>query len=270
MKNDYSTDTSAPGGASPEALGDDRLAAPPTARSRIGWLVVAIACALLAARLGMWQLSRAHQKTSAAELIAERGTLPALPADALAHDAGTGAAQWQRRIALHGQWDAAHTVYLMNRTMEDRSGLFVMTPLRLPDGSAVVVQRGWIEGDVGDPSKAPTVATPTGDVQVDARVAPWPAHRIELGHMAAGPLRQNLELAPFAAESGLALRPVTAIEQANSDNARDGLGRDWPAPDGNAATNYGYAVQWFAIGLVILGLYVYMQFFRRRTPSDDA
>ncbi len=231
--------------------------------------MVAIACALLAARLGVWQLSRAHQKTSAAELIAERGTLPALPADALAHDAEAGAAQWQRRIALHGRWDGAHTVFLMNRTMNDRSGFFVLTPLRLSDGSAVVVQRGWIEGDV-DPSKAPTVATPGGDVNVDARVAPWPAHRIELGQMAAGPLRQNLELAPFAAESGLALRPVTAIEQANGDNAKDGLGRDWPAPDGNAATNYGYAVQWFAIGLAILVLYVYVQFFRRRTPSDEA
>ncbi len=266
MKNDYSTRPPAPAGASPEAA----PAAAPTTRSRIVWFVAALACAMLTARLGVWQLSRAHQKVSAAELIAARGTMAPLPADALARDAETGANQWQSKITLQGRWDTAHTVFLMNRTMDERAGFFVMTPLRLPDGSAIVVQRGWIARDDADPMKAPAVNSPTGVVRVDARVAPWPSHWIDIGHGAGGPVRQNLEAAPFAAESGLSLRPVTAIEQPTGDNAGDGLRRDWPAPDGNAVTNYGYAVQWFAMSVAFLGLYVWVQFFRRRSPSDDA
>jgi surfeit locus 1 family protein len=115
--------------------------------------------------------------------------------------------------------------------------------------------------------KVPVIATPPGDVRIDGRVAPWPSHWIDIGHGAGGPVRQNLELAPFAAEAGLALRPVTVIEDATGDNARDGLRRDWPVPDIGVATNYGYAVQWFAMSVVFLALYAWLQFIRPRHLS---
>ena len=269
MKNDYSTDPSAPGtgspaGGAPRLAQDDEPAAAPTTRSRVVWFLVALACALLTGRLGLWQLSRAHQKISAAALIAERGHQPALPVVELARGDADGAAQWQRHVVLQGQWDPAHTVYLMNRTMDERAGFFVMTPLRLPAGDAVVVQRGWVARDDVDPMKVPVLATPAGPVQVQGHVAPWPSHWIDIGHGAGGPVRQNLERAPFAAEAGIALRPVTLIEDANADNAHDGLRRDWPAPEGSVVTNYGYAFQWFAMSIAFLGLYAWLQFFRKR------
>lgn len=233
------------------------------------WFIVALGCALLTARFGVWQLSRAHAKLASQALIAERGAMPALPAAELARDAAVGERQWQRHIDVTGEWDAAHTVFLMNRTMDERSGFYVMTPLRLPDGGAVVVQRGWIARDDGDPMKAPPMPTPAAPVTLHGHVAPWPSHWIDIGHGAGGPVRQNLELAPFAAESGLALRPVTVVEDANADNANDGLRRDWPPPSAGVsiATHYGYAVQWFAMSLAFLGLYVWLQFIRPRKPA---
>ncbi|MET0382862.1 MAG: SURF1 family protein [Burkholderiaceae bacterium] len=273
MTNDYSTGPAVAGGGSPEPRIDDdanRVPGPPSTRSRLVWLVVAFICAALAARLGLWQLSRAHQKTSAAELIAERGAMAPLSAEALARDAASGPDQWQRRITLRGRWDGGHVVFLMNRTMDDRPGFFVMTPLRLPDGSAVVAQRGWIAGDPADPMRAPAIVTPAGEVRVEARVAPWPSRWFDFSHGADGKVRQNLERATFAAESGLALRPVMVVEQAAAGNAGDGLRRDWPAPDSNAVTNYGYAAQWFAMSAACLGLYVWVQFFRRRPLNGDA
>lgn len=233
------------------------------------WFIVALGCALLTARFGVWQLSRAHAKLASQALIAERGAMPALPAADLARDAAVGERQWQRHIDVTGEWDAAHTVFLMNRTMDERSGFYVMTPLRLRDGGAVVVQRGWIARDDADPMKAPPMPTPAGPVTLHGHVAPWPSHWIDIGHGAGGPVRQNLELAPFAAESGLALRPVTVVEDANADNANDGLRRDWPPPSAGVsiATHYGYAVQWFAMSLAFLGLYVWLQFIRPRKPA---
>ena len=71
----------------------------------------------------------------------------------------------------NGNWDAAHTVYLMNRTMDERSGFYVMTPLRLPDGGAVVVQRGWIARDDADPMKVPPVSMPAGTVTLAGTLA---------------------------------------------------------------------------------------------------
>jgi surfeit locus 1 family protein len=270
MKNDYSTDPSIPPAGSP-APGDVPEGAaprPPNLRSRLGWFVVALLAASLTARFGVWQLSRAHQKEATAAMIAERSGQPALAAAELARDAATGEGQWQRHIVLQGRWDAAHTVFLMNRTMDDRSGFLVTTPLRLPGGDAVVVQRGWLPRDDAEPMKAPALATPDGDVRVRGHVAPWPSHWIEIGKGPAGPVRQNLEREALSAESGLALRPVTVVEEAIPDNARDGLRRDWPAPDIGVATNYGYAVQWFAMSVAFLGLWAWVQFFRRRPPSS--
>ncbi len=275
MKNDYSTEPgAASAGSSPSGVSATARGAG-SARSRIVWFVVALGCALLTARFGVWQLSRAHAKLANAALVAERGVLPPLAGDALARDAATAEGQWQRHIALTGEWDSAHTVYLMNRTMDERSGFYVMTPLRLPDGGAVVVQRGWVQRDDADPMKVPPVATPAGPAKVFGHVAPWPSHWIDLGHGAGGPVRQNLEPVPFAAESGLALRPATVVEDATAANAADGLRRDWPSGNGGVGvtTNYGYAVQWFAMSIAFLGLYVWLQFIRPRrqaaAPESD-
>lgn len=274
MTNDYSTDPgAATAGSSPsDAPAEGRAG---TLRARAVWGAVALVFAAFTCTLGFWQLSRAHRKLAFEAEVAERGPMPPLTLEQLAHDAADGDRQAQRRIVLSGEWDAAHTVYLMNRSMDERSGFYVTTPLRLPDGTAVVVQRGWIARDDANPMKAPAVTTPSGPVTVRGHVAPWPSHWIDLGHMSSGAVRQNLELAPLTAESGLAIRPVTVAEDANADNAADGLRRDWPAPSAGVsiATNYGYAFQWFAMAATALVLYAYFQFIRprrRSTPSADS
>ena len=277
MTNDYSTGPgaasagSSPSGA-PEASARSRAG---SLRARLAWGVVTLLFAAFTCMLGFWQLSRAHRKLTFEQQMAERAPMPPLTLDQLARDASAIDQQAQRRIVLGGQWDAAHTVYLMNRSMDERSGFYVTTPLRLADGTAVVVQRGWIARDDAEPMKAPPVATPSGPVTVRGHVAPWPSHWIDLGHMSSGAVRQNLELAPLTAESGLAIRPVTVAEDANADNAADGLRRDWPAPSAGVsiATNYGYAFQWFAMAVTALVLYAYFQFIRprrRSTPPADS
>ncbi len=270
MKNDYSTDPAADSGGSPASLAGNPWRAG-TPRARVAWFVVALLCAATTCKLGFWQLSRAHQKLSNAALVAERGTQPPLAPDALARDAAAGAEQWQRHVALDGQWVTAHTVFLMNRTLEDgRSGFLVTTPLRLPDGSAVVVQRGWVPRDDIDPLKVPALPMRGGVVRVIGHVAPWPSHWIDIGRGADGPVRQNLELAAFGAETGLALRPVTIVEEATPDNAADGMRRGWAPPEVGVATNYGYAVQWFAMSVAFLGLWLWLQFIRPRRPVPAA
>lgn len=277
MTNDYST---GPGAASAGSSSSEASDAPARSRAgslraRVVWGAVTLLFATFTCMLGFWQLSRAHRKLSFEQQMAERGPMPPLTLEQLARDTATGDQQAQRRIVLSGQWDAAHTVYLMNRSMDERSGFYVTTPLRLPDGTAVVVQRGWIARDDANPTKAPPVATPSGPVTVSGHVAAWPSHWIDLGHMSSGAVRQNLELAPLTAESGLAIRPVTVAEDANAGNAADGLRRDWPAPSAGVsiATHYGYAFQWFAMAVTALVLYVFFQFIRPRRraslPADS-
>ena len=94
MKNDYSTDPAAPtaGSSPPEAAAPSRGAG--STRSRIVWFFVALGCALLTARFGVWQLSRAHTKIAYANTVAARLDMPAVPQDALARDLATAEQQW--------------------------------------------------------------------------------------------------------------------------------------------------------------------------------
>ena len=69
-------------------------------------------------------------------------------------------------VVLDGRWLAAHTVYLDNRQMNGRPGFFVVTPLRLDDGRAVLVQRGWLPRDCSDRTASlPPPTRPTGAVR---------------------------------------------------------------------------------------------------------
>ncbi len=105
-------------------------------------LVAAVAAAAITARLGVWQLSRAAEKEALQASLDSRGAAPPLAAAELARSAGEAAAQHHRRITLEGRWVGGRTVYLDNRPMDGRAGFYVLTPLALPDGDAVLVQRG--------------------------------------------------------------------------------------------------------------------------------
>ncbi len=231
---------------------------------RLVVLAAAISAVALTARLGIWQLSRAAEKESLQAQLQSRGHEPPLPADALARTSEQAATQHQRRIALEGRWIGGRTVYLDNRPMDGRAGFVVVTPLALPGGDAVLVQRGWVPRDAVDRMRVPSVVSPEGVVAVRGRVAPPPSRLYELGAEGQGAIRQNLDLDAFARETGLRLRPLS-IQQLDADDApSDGLLRHWPAPAADVHKHYGYAFQWFAMAALITGLYVWFQLVRPR------
>ena len=252
-------------------------AAPPPGRKRIApheglrvnrsglvILLAALAAAAGTARLGVWQLDRAAQKTALQAGIEERGTLPPLPAPALARGAAEAEAQVHRRTVLQGRWLPEHTVFLDNRQMDGKVGFYVLTPLQLADGSAVLVQRGWQMRDFTDRARVQSPPTPGGLVQVAGRLARGPARLYEFSAAASGPIRQNLELDLFAQEIGVALRPLSLLQE--SSDVEDGLVRDWPRPAADVQKHYGYAFQWFALSALIVGLYVWFRILRPSKP----
>jgi surfeit locus 1 family protein len=227
-------------------------------------LVAAIALAALTARLGIWQLDRAAQKTALQRSLDERRARPPLPAAELAREAAQAAAQHHRLVTLQGRWLPAATVYLDNRQMNGRPGFFVITPLQLADGSAVVVQRGWLPRDPVDRTRIAAPVTPTGEVVIAGRIAPPPGRLYEFEADASGPIRQNLDLDGYARETGVALRPLSLVQEADAAHASDGLLREWSRPAADVHKHYGYAFQWFALSALTCGLYAWFQLIRPR------
>ena len=231
------------------------------------WLVTAaaLAGALLTARLGWWQLDRAAQKTALQATLEARAQLPPIDSAAsLASSAAAAQMQHHRPVRLVGRWSAARTVYLDNRQMNGRTGFYVVTPLLLGDGTAVLVQRGWLPRDFEQRSRIAAVPTADGELLVQGRIAPPPSRLYEFNAGEAGRIRQNLDLDAFARETGLALRPLSVLLAESPASAGDGLQRDWPAPSLGVAKNQGYAAQWFAMSALILVLYVWFHLIQPR------
>ena len=249
--------------------------------SRFSWrfwmvTVVALMLASLTFALGQWQLRRADQKESLQAEISSKKSLPALDTQALLA-IKTIATETHRPVRLDGLWQSGQTVFLDNRPMSGRSGFWVFTPLLLQgSGESVLVQRGWVPRDFNDRTRLPEIDTPPGPVQVQGRLAPPPSrlYAFRPAETETGRIRQNLDLDAFRAETGLALLDGSVLQ---TSGPRDGLRRDWAAPNLGVDKHYGYAFQWFGLCALTVMLYLWFQIrplLRRPppplTPTDSA
>ncbi|MBL0719205.1 SURF1 family protein [Piscinibacter sp. Jin2] len=239
-------------------------APPASRRARLVVTVAAVLAFALTARLGVWQLDRADQKLALRTAVEQAEAQPPLDAAGLLPGPDALATQLHRHVVVEGRWLPEHTVFLENRQMDGQPGFFVLTPLLLPSGDALVIQRGWAPRHRLDRSLTPEAPLPEGPVRLLGRMAPPPARLVSLGDEAGGALRQNLDLAEHARATGLALRPYTLYQLDEAASPQDGLRRDWPRPAVGVDKHHGYAFQWFALAGLIWVLYVWFQILRPR------
>ena len=226
------------------------------------WVIAGAALlgAFITLQLGFWQMNRAAEKQALQADIDARAAMPPLDTAALGGSQAPHA--WMhRRVSLRGHWLDRHTVYLENRQINGKPGFYVVTPLQL-DGAArvVLVQRGWVQRHFNDRTALPALPPAVGTVQVDGRIAPPPAKLYAFESREQGKIRQNLDLAGFAQETGL---PLAAYSILQSGPQGDGLLRDWAAIQTGVAKHHGYAFQWFALSGLITVLFIWFQIVRR-------
>ena len=237
-------------------------------------LVAALAMTLLTARLGWWQLDRAAQKTGMQTALDQRAAMPLLLRADWPADTTQAHAQEYRRTQAEGIWLNELSIYLDNRPLNGRTGFYLVTPLRLEDGTALLVQRGWVPRDQAERTRLPAPPSPPGSVLVAGRIAPALSRVYEFEGAASGTIRQNLDVAAFALESRLKLKPWVLVQEDASASGSDGLARQWPAPNLGVHKHYGYAFQWFGLSLLTVVLTVWFQLIRPRRrraapPSTD-
>ncbi len=231
------------------------------ARWRFGLLSFAAVLSVVATlMLGRWQLSRADQKEIIQSTIERQGELPPLLWQSVS-DVNDPSLLQQRRIVLRGEWMPHLTIFLDNRPMTGRPGLYVVTPMKI-EGSEVIVlvQRGWVPRNFMDRTLVPFVNTSGDTVSIEGRIVPPPGKLYEFAGAETGRIRQNLDLGSFSAEVGLPLAGWT-VQQLGVES--DGLLREWPVASTGVEKHYGYAFQWFALSALIAILYVWFQIVRR-------
>jgi len=226
----------------------------------LGLLMILAAATMVG--LGLWQLDRYHLRSAINARIDSAATRAPVPLDQVA----AGAA-WTR-VTVTGRYDPAHEILARSRTVEGRVGFEVVTPLVLDDGSAVLIDRGWIPPAEAGAAAVPAVPpAPTGEVTVVGRIhAPESrADRVERmdGHLSVR------RIAPARLATALPYRLYPAYVTLESQNPPADPAFVPIAPDHeNAGMNAGYVVQWWIFaGLTLTGLgYLVVREARARAP----
>jgi len=128
-----------------------------------------IAMSVVMVGLSDWQLHRYHFRHGInvrIEQAAKTAPVPITQAMSLAHPV-TDAHEWTR-VTVTGTYAPDKTVVARERTVDDSIGFEIVTPLVLADGSAVMIDRGFLAGDTSTLPTLPPV--PTGPVTVVGRV----------------------------------------------------------------------------------------------------
>jgi len=199
--------------------------------------------------LGVWQLARAAEKVKLEEaFLARQGELPVAAVDVAMLAPFT-------RVRLHGRYDPERYFLLDNRTLDGHVGYDVIALFVTADEKTYFVNRGFVFGGARRDAW-PTVTTPSEDVTIVGMI--WRDDRAgfelpESAYSGRWPERiEKVDLARMIARVGAGEPAEIRIEP----GAPGALSARFDAPSFSPETNYGYAVQWFALAIALVVLFV--------------
>lgn len=109
--------------------------------------ILVILGTVLCVRLGIWQLDRLEQRRAFNAHVEAMWEAPSLALTG--EEAGLDEMEY-RAATVEGTYDFENQIALRNQYWNDQYGYHLITPLVLPDGSAVLVDRGWIPAEGND------------------------------------------------------------------------------------------------------------------------
>lgn len=201
--------------------------------------------------LGYWQMQRAQEKQTIQEEYQRQQALPPVNLDQ-----EQAAPDSYRRVRATGEFITEHYWLLENRIYNGRPGYHVIMPFETGEGERIVVNRGWVEASPYR-EELPEFATPEHAVTVfgtfiepgdsplideaENKVTGWPHRLLEL------------DLDVMDKQVDATLFPKVLQLDADSPGA---LVVDWQPINMTPEKHRAYAVQWFALAIALLILFV--------------
>ena len=215
------------------------------------WIAFTLGVLLLVVvlvNLGLWQLRRLDERQERNAAVRERATQETVPIEQA--DGG----EWQN-VQATGEYDADRQVLVRNRSLNGSPGYHVLTPLVLPTGEGLVVNRGFIPLETS--SDGPVVPEPpTGSISVDGRVrASQTRGSFGPRDPAEGTLTAlaRADIARLQQQISYPLLPFY-VELESSTPAEAGGPTPIPLPHLDDGPHLSYAIQWFTFAtLAVVG-----------------
>ncbi|WP_413113164.1 SURF1 family protein [Thaumasiovibrio sp. DFM-14] len=222
---------------------------------RLGFCLFTVVVVALLVKLGLWQLSRAEEKTLLTSQYTQRQqqsftSLQSIPAPFY-------------RVMLSGELLLEHLVWLDNQTYRGRVGYQLHIPLRTESGT-VLVNFGWAKAPQ-QRSQLPEIAAQFKSISPAVQyggIVTLPSQTLLLSGGAEADLLgrvQQIDMTTLSQASGIALSEYIVQLDATHPLALQSI---WVPTVMSAQKHYGYALQWF---LLAGAVFVLAGFWLRRT-----
>jgi cytochrome oxidase assembly protein ShyY1 len=208
--------------------------------------------------LGFWQLARNDHKQ---RLVREARAAYAAPAP----DITSAGLHPGGRAQASGTYDARNVVLLRNQVHDGKDGDDVLTALVLSDGSAVIVDRGWVAAAGSESTVRATVATipvvVRGIVHASSPLGP----NDSVDHVGTVLSVPRVDLARIGAGLLYRLRAYWIEAQAQAPAPAQGAPALPQPPPPDQVNHMQYAIEWFSFAAIgIIGWPVALYAFSKR------
>jgi surfeit locus 1 family protein len=191
-------------------------------------------------RLGIWQLSRLHQRRAANVVTIAARSAPPVPITAAS--AGTDTLG-EHYVVAEGRYDHAHEIVLRGEVLEGAPGVEVVTPLLLAEGGpAVLVNRGFL------PAPDAVSAVTDGTQELGRQTVRGLA--LPLGSAPGEPMEhagrmtwRRLDIGALRQRLPYPLLPIYVLQ--TPDSSLSMFPRRLEPPPVDEGPHLSYAIQWF-------------------------
>jgi cytochrome oxidase assembly protein ShyY1 len=214
--------------------------------------VFAVACLFL----GRWQWHRHEARVARADRINSHYLAAPVPlSTAMPRPAATlpRSQEWTL-VTATGRYADGRVMLVRNRPNNGVYGYEVVVPLRLADGTSLLVDRGWIPNGRSAAEPSSTPATPAGVVTVTGWLR---LGEPSLGHTMSNGQLASINLSEAAAQTGSPLYGAYLIRRAEAGPPGEHIegAQDLEQPDTGLGPHLAYALQWWLaapVGFVLI------------------
>jgi surfeit locus 1 family protein len=220
---------------------------------RWGFSLLCVFLFCLCLVLGVWQLHRYTYKKILLKTYQDR--LAESPKD-FKLVVNTEDLQFQA-VNIKGRYVNSLTLLVQNRFYQDEQGFEIFTPLKMPnDNKLLLVDRGWIKK--AENKLLPDIEAVTKEQAITGHIKLLDEYQFILGEnilaSATQPLvAQRVDVKELSQITHQSFYPFVLRLNASQPN---GYIRDWTIVTVLPARHMAYAIQWFALALVLLIAYL--------------
>lgn len=202
--------------------------------------------------LSIWQISRGLEKRATQHAYKDEVSF-------VRWQEGQEVRPYQH-LQVSGRFDAERQMLLENIIVDSRLGAYVITPLVFDESRPpLLINRGWVPSGTVTLGTVTSGTVPKVTVPVRGRVGALPRAGYKMGDAvtrSAGWPKTAVypSLEDVAAAYDEPLQPFVLLMDHEDPH---GFYRHWVPTEFGPGKHFGYALQWFAMGTVLLGLLIW-------------